>query len=71
MAAVIGIGLRGLCGLRQTVGRQVAVGTWLHSQKLSTSPISGSQAAGSPKIYEMRTYYVKPKAFGKERSNSS
>lgn len=70
MAAVIGIGLRGLCGLRQTVGRQVAVGTWLHSQKLSTSPISG-QATGSPKIYEMRTYYVKPKAFGKERSNLS
>lgn len=65
MAAVIGIGLRGLCGLRQTVGRQVAVG-----KKLSTSPISG-QATGSPKIYEMRTYYVKPKAFGKERSNSS
>ncbi|XP_022786126.1 protein NipSnap homolog, partial [Stylophora pistillata] len=62
MAAIIGSGLRGLRGLRQTVGRQVALGTWLHGQMLSTSPIFG-QATGSPKIYEMRTYYVKPKAF--------
>lgn len=62
MAAIIGSGLRGLRGLRQTVGRQVALGTWLHRQMLSTSPIFG-QATGSPKIYEMRTYYVKPKAF--------
>lgn len=54
-------------------GRAV-VGSWLQSQ-LSTSATL-SQTSKSPsendsKIYEMRTYYVKPKAFGKEKKTIS
>ena len=52
-----------LLGLHRTVS-----GSWLQGH-LSTSAML-SQTSKSPsendtKIYEMRTYYVKPKAFGK------
>ena len=74
MAAVFGKGVRGMFGLQRTLGRRAVVGAWLQSQ-MSTSAILGqtskSPSGSSAKIYEMRTYYVKPKAFGKERSTSS
>lgn len=55
--------------------RRVLVGPWLQIPLSSTSAIS-SQASKSPsesdsKIYEMRTYYVKPKGFGKESENNN
>lgn len=53
-------------GLQRTLGRRAVVGAWLQSQ-MSTSAILGqtskSPSGSSAKIYEMRTYYVKPKAF--------
>jgi len=48
--------------------RGAVVGSWLHSH-LSTSTMlpqtSKSSNDHDTKIYELRTYYVKPKAFGK------
>ena len=46
--------------------RGVVVGSWLYSH-LSTSTMlpSKSSSGHDTKIYELRTYYVKPKAFGK------
>ena len=47
--------------------RGVVVGSWLHSH-LSTSTMLPSKSSSDhdTKIYELRTYYVKPKAFGKK-----
>ena len=69
MALAVGNRTRRIFGLRRAV-----FGSWLQSQ-LSTSAMS-SQTSKSPsesnsKIYEMRTYYVKPKAFGKEKKNNA
>lgn len=48
--------------------RGAVVGSWLYSH-LSTSTMlpqtSKSSSDHDTKIYELRTYYVKPKAFGK------
>ena len=48
--------------------RGAVVGSWLHSH-LSTSTMlphtSKSSNDHDTKIYELRTYYVKPKTFGK------
>ena len=69
MAAVIRNTARSLLGLQCALFRRALVGTWLQNQ-VCTSAMLG-QTSKSPienkkKIYEMRTYYVKPKAFGKE-----
>jgi len=58
-----------LLGLHRTVS-----GSWLQGH-LSTSAML-SQTSKSPsendtKIYEMRTYYVKPKAFGKGKKSQN
>ena len=49
--------------------RGAVVGSWLYSH-LSTSTMlpqtSKSSSDHDTKIYELRTYYVKPKAFGKK-----
>ena len=68
MALALGNRAGRIFGLRRAV-----FGSWLQSQ-LSTSAIL-SQTSKSPsesdsKIYEMRTYYVKPKAFGKQKKNN-
>lgn len=68
MAVVLGNSARGLLG---TLSRR-AIGACLQNQ-VSTSAMLG-QTSKSPsetntKIYEMRTYSVKPKAFGKERKH--
>ena len=55
--------------------RGVVVGSWLYSH-LSTSTMlprartSNSKSSNDhdTKIYELRTYYVKPKAFGKRKT---
>ena len=68
MAAVIGNTARGLLGLQRTLGRRVLVGTCLQN-RVSTSAMLGqtseSPSENNKKIYEMRTYYIKPKDFGK------
>lgn len=69
MAVVVGNTARNLLGLQRTITCGALAGKWLQNQ-LSTSAklsqTSESSGGKNTKIYEMRTYYVKPKAFGKE-----
>ena len=71
MAVVVGNTARSLLRLQRTVTFRALAGKklWLQNQ-LSTSAklsqTSESSREKNTKIYEMRTYYVKPKAFGKE-----
>ena len=67
MASAVRKCTHGMFGLQRIQARRVVVGSWLQSQMSMLAILSGSSA----KIYEMRTYYVKPKAFGKERSTMS
>lgn len=55
--------------------RSLIVGSWLQNQMSTSESLLMSQTSETPssqssKIYEMRTYYVKPKAFGKGKENS-
>lgn len=69
MAVVVGNTAHNLLGLQRTITCGALAGKWLQNQ-LSTSAklsqTSESSGGKNTKIYEMRTYYVKPKAFGKE-----
>ena len=69
MALALGNRAGRIFGLRRAV-----FGSWLQS-RLSTSAMlsqtSKSLSESNSKIYEMRTYYVKPKAFGKEKKNNA
>ncbi|KAL9984110.1 hypothetical protein ACROYT_G006370 [Oculina patagonica] len=66
MAAVIGNTARGLLGLQRTLACRALFGTSLQNQ-VSTSAMLGqtskSPSENNKKIYEMRTYYIKPKNF--------
>ena len=69
---MVGNTARSLLGLQRTIISRALAGKWLQNQlstsaKLSFSQTSESSGQKDTKIYEMRTYYVKPKAFGKER----
>ena len=70
MALVVGNTARSLLGLQRTITCRALAGKWLQSQVSTSAKLSQtSESSGekNTKIYEMRTYYVKPKAFGKKR----
>lgn len=69
MALAVGNTARSLFGLRRIAVNRALVGKWLQNQLCTSAKLSQtSESSGqkNTKIYEMRTYYVKPKAFGKE-----
>lgn len=73
MAVVVGNTARSLLGLQRTITCRALVGKWLQNQVSTSAKLSQtSESSGekNTKIYEMRTYYVKPKAFGKGKKNS-
>ena len=56
--------------------RSLVVGSWLQNHMSTSESMLMSQTTKTPtspssKIYEMRTYYVKPKAFGKGKKTAS
>ena len=70
MAVVVGNTARSLLGLQRTIACRLLAGKWLQNQLSTSAKLSQtSESSGekNTKIYEMRTYYVKPKAFGKQR----
>ena len=75
---VLGKTARVLLGLHGTLARRSLVGTWLRNPEVSTSAMlacqtsksSGESISLNTKIYEMRTYHVKPKDFGKVYESS-
>ena len=70
MAVVVGNTTRSLLGLQRTIACRLLAGKWLQNQLSTSAKLSQtSESSGekNTKIYEMRTYYVKPKAFGKQR----
>ena len=69
MAVVVGNTTRSLLRLQRTITCRALAGKWLQNQLSTSAKLSQtSESSGekNTKIYEMRTYYVKPKAFGKE-----
>ena len=69
MALAVGNTARSLFGLRRIAVNRALVGKWLQNQLCTSAKLSQtSESSGekNTKIYEVRTYYVKPKAFGKE-----
>lgn len=69
MAVVVGNTARSLLGLQRTIACRLLAGKWLQNQLSTSAKLSQtSESSGekNTKIYEMRTYYVKPKAFGKQ-----
>lgn len=69
MAVVVGNTARSLLGLPRTIACRLLAGKWLQNQLSTSAKLSQtSESSGekNTKIYEMRTYYVKPKAFGKQ-----
>ena len=70
MAVAVGNTARSLLGLQRTTVNRGLAGKWLQNQLSTSAKLSQtSESSGekNTKIYEMRTYYVKPKAFGKEK----
>ncbi|XP_078359200.1 protein NipSnap homolog 3B-like [Oculina patagonica] len=66
MANVIGNTARGFLSLQRTLAQRLLFGTCLQN-RLSTSAMLGqtskSPSENSKKIYDMRTYYIRPKDF--------
>lgn len=66
MALAVGNTARSLFGLRRIAVNRALVGKWLQNQLCTSAKLSQtSESSGekNTKIYEVRTYYVKPKAF--------
>ena len=70
MALAVGNTPRSLFGLRRIAVNRALVEKWLQNQLCTSAKLSQTSGSSSgeknTKIYEMRTYYVKPKAFSKE-----
>ena len=69
MAVLVGNTARSLLGLQRTVTCRLLVGKWFQNQLSTSAKLSQTSESSGEKntrIYEMRTYYVKPKAFGKQ-----
>ena len=68
MAILVGNTARSLLGLQRTTVCRLLAGKWLQNQLSTSAKLSQTSESSGEKntrIYEMRTYYVKPKAFGK------
>ena len=70
MAGVLRNIARGFLGFQRTLARRVLVRTCPQNQVSSSAMLgqtSESPSENSKKIYEMRTCYIKPKDFGKDK----